>query len=288
MVAHRGEPLDATLRQALVAELELQVRDDRREVRVAGALAEAVERSLHMAGAGLDGRHRVGHGATGVVVAVDADDRVVADVGLDVGDDSTDLTRQRSAVGVAQHEMRCAVDDCSFERAEREFGIVLVAVEEVLEVDEHHPAFAMEVLHRVGDHCSALVERCLERLDDLILGALGHDAYRCGVRLDQIAQRGVVVDLAARTARRAEGHQRRRAEVQFVLGAGEELDVLRVGAGPAAFDEVHAEQIELLGDAQLVVDRCRDTLHLEAVAQCGVEDLDVSWAAGWHGIAPEN
>ncbi len=241
-----------------------------------------------MAGTCLDRRHRVGHGATGVVVTVDTDDRVVADMSLDIGDDSTDLARQRAAIGVAQHQMRRAVHDCSFERTQRELGIVLVPVEEVLEVDEHHPAFAVEVLHRVGDHRGALVERRLERLDDLIFGALGHDAHGGGVRLDQVAQRGVVVDLAARTARRAERHQRRRGQVQFVLGTGEELDVLGVGAGPAALDEVHAEQIELLGDAQLVVDRCRDTLHLEAVAQCGVEDLDVSWAAGWHENAPEN
>ena len=40
---------------------------------------------------------------------------------------------------------------------------------------------------------------------------------------------------------------------------------------------MHAEQVELLGDAQLVVDGRRDALDLEAVAQCGVEDLDVSW-----------
>ena len=54
-----------------------------REVRVAGALAEPVQRALDVAGAGAHGGHRVGHGAARVVVAVDADDDVVADVGVD-------------------------------------------------------------------------------------------------------------------------------------------------------------------------------------------------------------
>ena len=58
-------------------------------------------------------------------------------------------------------------------------------------------------------------------------------------------------------------------------GPGEELDVLRVGARPPALDVVHAEHVELLGDAQLVLDGRRDALDLQPVAQRGVEDLDV-------------
>ena len=77
------------------------------------------------------------------------------------------------------------------------------------------------------------------------------------LRLDQVAQRGVVVDLAARPTRRAERDERARRQVELAGGAGEELDVLRVGARPAAFDVVHAEEVELLGDAQLVLDRRR-------------------------------
>jgi hypothetical protein len=44
---------------------------------------------------------------------------------------------------------------------------------------------------------------------------------------------------------------------------------------------VHAEVVELLGDAQLVLDGERDALELAAVAQRGVEDLD-----GLGGAAP--
>ena len=64
------------------------------------------------------------------------------------------------------------------------------------------------------------------------------------------------------------------AQVQLTLGALEELRVLRVGAGPAALDVVHAEVVELLGDAQLVLHRRRHALDLQAVAEGGVEHLD--------------
>ena len=47
--------------------------DDLLERRVAGALAEAVDRHLDLARAGLDRGQRVGRGQTQVVVAVDAD-----------------------------------------------------------------------------------------------------------------------------------------------------------------------------------------------------------------------
>ena len=81
-VRHHGEPLHASLRQAHVVLLELQVGDDRREVGVAGALTEPVQRALDVAGAAPHRRHRVGDGAARVVVAVDADRDVAADVGV--------------------------------------------------------------------------------------------------------------------------------------------------------------------------------------------------------------
>ncbi len=103
------------------------------------------------------------------------------------------------------------------------------------------------------------------------------------LRLDQVAQRRVVVDLAPRATRRTERDERRGVEAQLGGGAGEELDVLRIGTGPAALDVVDAEEVELLGDAQLVVDRRGDALDLETVSQCGVEDFDRA-----HELLPRN
>ena len=75
-------------------------------------------------------------------------------------------------------------------------------------------------------------------------------------------------------AGRAERRQPRVAE-RPVLRLGEELDVARVRAGPAAFDVVDAEGVEAIGDAQLVGHRERDAVSLGAVAQRGVVDLDL-------------
>ena len=203
----------------------------------------------------------------------------------DGGDDLADLVGQRAAVGVAQHDVAGALHHGCLQGPQRELGVLLVAVEEVLHVDEHPPALAGEVLDGVGDHRLALVQRRLQRLGDVVVGALGDDAHRRRAGLDEVAQRGVVVDLAARAAGRAERHQRARGQLQLGGGPGEELDVLGVGAGPAALDVLHAEEVELLGDAQLVLDRGRDALDLQAVAQGGVEDLDVP-AGLTHVVAP--
>jgi hypothetical protein len=72
-VGGRGQARELLGGQQLVAELELQRGDDRDEVRVARALADAVHRALHLRRALGDGGQRVRHAALEVVVAVDAD-----------------------------------------------------------------------------------------------------------------------------------------------------------------------------------------------------------------------
>jgi hypothetical protein len=61
-----------------------------------------------------------------------------------------------------------------------------------------------------------------------------------------------------------------------LFGFAEELDVLFVGAGPAALDVVHAEGVEALGDAQLVGERKMDAFALRAVAERGVVEGDAN------------
>ena len=73
---------------------------------------------------------------------VHRDRDVVAEVVDDLADDALDLVRQGAAVGVAQHEARRALLRGGLEHAEAELGIALVAVEEVLGVEEHLAARA--------------------------------------------------------------------------------------------------------------------------------------------------
>ena len=80
--------------------------------RVAGALAEAVDGDLHLAGTRLDGGQRVRRREAEVVVAVDADGRVAADEVDDGADEPAELGRDRVAHGVGDVDGRGArLDD---------------------------------------------------------------------------------------------------------------------------------------------------------------------------------
>src|SRR3954468_20920541 len=73
-------------------------------------------------------------------------------------------------------------------------------------------------------------------------------------------------------ARGPEGDEGGGVELELGAGPPEELVVLGVGARPPALDPVHAEPVELLGDAELVVDGEGDALELTPVAQRRVVD----------------
>ncbi len=213
-------------------------------------------------------------------MAMDADDHIAADMAMHVGDDRLHLMWKRSTIRVAQHHVAGTLHHGGLQGPQGELGIALVPVEEVLHVDEHPATVARQERHRIGDHRLALVERGLQRVEHVVVPALGDDADRRRVGVEQVAQRGVVVDLALRAPSGTERDHRRGVEPQFGRGAGEELDVFRIGTRPSALDEVHTEVIELLGDAQLVVDRGRHALDLHSIAQRRVEDLDRILAHG--------
>ena len=75
---HRGQVLQILAADGGVAELQLQIGDDRNQIGVAAALAVAVHAALHVRAAGFDGGDRVGHRDVGVVVRVDAEHAVEA------------------------------------------------------------------------------------------------------------------------------------------------------------------------------------------------------------------
>ncbi len=63
----------------------------------------------------------------------------------------------------------------------------------------------------------------------------------------------VILRLGVGAHGRAEGGDAGVLQVQLVLRPLEELHVLRIGAGPAALDVIHAELVQTAGNAQLVV-----------------------------------
>ena len=120
-----------------MAHLELQVGDDRDEVRVAGALADAVHRALDLRRAGLDRDERVGDAAAGVVVAVDAERHATANASRDGGDRRGDLPGQRARRSCRRGRPCSAPASAAARRqSQRVVGVVAPAVEEVLGVVE--------------------------------------------------------------------------------------------------------------------------------------------------------
>ena len=119
-------------RHAALVQLEVQDRHHRRDVAVAGPLAVAVDRALHVRGAGLDRGERVGDAEADVVVRVDADAR--AQRLARQARDRRDSRRQRSAVGVAQRDDVGAGLLGGVQRGQRVRAVFLEAVEAVLGV----------------------------------------------------------------------------------------------------------------------------------------------------------
>ena len=128
--------VDAGLEALAIMRLQHQRRDDRDEIGIAAALADAVERALDLAHAGIDGGQRIGHGLVGVVMGMDAE--MAAGHGFRHGaDDLGHFAGQRAAIGVAQHHPARA-GLVGFRGAGQRIGrIGLVAVEEMLAVDQH-------------------------------------------------------------------------------------------------------------------------------------------------------
>ena len=146
-------------------ELGLEIGHDGEEVGIAGAFAVAVGSALHVGDACLHSRDRVGDGAAGVVLAVDA--QTHAGALLDLLDDLVHPVGQHPAVGVAHHADVSTSLEGHLEDAYAVVAIVPVAVEEVLHVDEDATVVLAQEAHRVGDHGEVLFIRRAQRLLDV-------------------------------------------------------------------------------------------------------------------------
>ena len=265
-VRRLGEPRELLVGEAAETELELQVRDDRDEVGVAGSLPAAVHRALDLARADLDRGQRVGDGALGVVVAVDSNWYGVAE-GADRGARRDGHLRgQRGPVGVAQRHglgpgLRGGTD-----ARQRVLGLGAVAVEIVLGVVDHALAGCAQEGDRLGDHPQVLLAVDLDELLEVQRPGLADQRADRGDAVGERRERRVVGGGDPAPARHAEGGD---------LGVGEalareqleQLALLRIRRREAGLDQVDAELVELVGDAQLLVGREGHPLALHAVAQ---------------------
>ena len=197
-----------------------------------------------------------------------------AGAGAHFGHRPADRVGQRSAVGVAEHERLGPLLLGRRQDGKGEVRVVPVAVEEVLGVEEDAQIVGDEVAHRIAHHGHRFVERGAQRLGDVAVPRLGHDAGDRRAGFDEVGQDGVVLGPHAGPTGRAEGDQGGRGELQLLAGPGEELDVLGVGPGPPALDEGDPQMVELLGHPELVGHGEGEPLLLAPVAQDRVEDVD--------------
>jgi hypothetical protein len=259
-----------------VPELDLQVGDDAREVRVAAALAVAVDGSL-------DERRALGHRgqrvrdpALGVVVRVDAE-RGAGQLRPHGAHRLGDLDRQRGAVGVAQRDVLRARARRGAQALDRVPRVVAPAVEEVLGVVDDALALGEQERDRLADHGQVLVAADPDHLLQVQAPRLAHQRDDRRERARQSPQRGVLLRGDAAPPRHAEGaHVRVQA---LVLEPLEELGLLRVGGREAGLDERDPEVVEHVCDADLLLHRQRHAVTLHPVTQRRVVDEDPAHGA---------
>ena len=260
---------DADLELIGIFLLQLQRRDDGDEIGIAAALAEPVQRALDLPRAGAHRGERIRHGLFGVVVGVDAD-MIAGNFFADFADDALDLVRQRAAIGVAQHHPARAFLVSGLRAGERISGLGLVAVEEMLAVEQHFAALGLGGAHGVADRGEVLFLRGLERDAHVIVPGLGDEADGVGLARRE-ARPG-----PDRSTPSGPGRRVMPKAVNFArIGrfSAKEAGVGRIGAGIAAFDIVDAELVEHARDGELVGQREIDAIGLRAVAQRRVEQI---------------
>ncbi len=243
----------------------VQQHHDLLERRVARALADAVDRALDLAGAGLQPRERVGDREPEVVVAVDRQDDVaqVRHQVVEPGEEGDVLLRHRVADGVGDVDRRGALVDRDLHDLGRVLDVgargvhrrELDVVDQRARVGDGGARLALDVLAGRGELVLDVdVRRRYERVDPRSRGV----AYR--------AVRGVdVADMNAGEA----------GDDRALDLAGDRLhglEVARRGDREAGLDDVDAQPRELVGDLELLGRVQRDAGRLLAVSQGGVED----------------
>ena len=220
-----------------------QVAHHREQVGVAGALAVSVGRALHMGGAGLHRGDRVGHRATGVVLAVNAYPEPAPFP--DLADDPLDLHRQHAAVGVAEHHHVGAGGHRGLGHPQPVITVGGEPVEEVLAVQKHPPAVIHQQPDRVGDHGQVLRQRGAQGALHVPDVGLGDQGDHLGPGVQQSTDLRILLRPGAGLAGGTEGDQLGRGQRELTgRGPSEEFGVLGHRPRPPALDEADAQLVQ--------------------------------------------
>ena len=153
---------------------------------------------------------------------------------------------------------------------QRVFRIGLVAVKEMLGIEQRlAPQFA-QMGKRLGDVVAVLVQRDPERGGDMEIMGLADEADRFGARVQHARQDIVVI----RRPSRPFGHAKGGKGGTGLGRGGEEIGIGRICPGPAALDIVYTERVERRGDLVFFGAGELDPLGLLAIPQGGIEKVE--------------
>ena len=213
-------------------------------------------------------------------MGVDADSSLNGGTGMAGG--FGNLIRQATAIGIAEDDARGTGVGGGAETGCRIGGVFLPAVNRMLAVVDDLTAMGLQESDRVGNHRQVFFGRAAQDFPDVQGGSLTVNSDNRGLDLEQAFDLCIFGGADALLAGGAECRELGMLELQLA-GFVEELDVTRVGTGPAALDISHPEALELLSNAQLVGDREMNPQTLRAVAEGGVIDFDFSCHSGGGG-----
>ena len=223
----------------------------------------------------------VGHAIAGIIVGVNSHP-CCGKRFLHLPENFRHGPKIRSAVGITQDKVVRACRMGGPQSGQGIGGIGLESVKKMLRVVNHLFAAPVEVGNRIGDHVQVLLQRRFQRGGHMERRTFPKNGHDSGVCLQQHSQ--IVVLLRGRiffprTAESSDANVFQRD----VLDGPEEVYVLGIGTGPAAFQVIKAQFIELLGNAHLIVNRKRHPASLGAVAQGCVINQDVCFL---HFLSP--
>ena len=160
-------------RNALIAELELKVGDDRDEVGVTAALADPIDGALHLGGADAHRSDGIGDCDLGIIVAMDRDSAF--DRAERGAHRLFDISRQPAAVGIAQADGIGAGLADGADAVHRVFAIVVVAVEKMLRIEDDFIDVLLQKRNRVAQDVEVLFEGNPQRLAHVEVPGLAND-----------------------------------------------------------------------------------------------------------------